>query len=199
METKLSNAENIENSIIQMLNYIGENPLREGLKDTPKRIVKMWNEIYRGYDLNQKPKITTFDNGKDGIIYDEMIIDTGNYYSMCEHHILPFFGKYIFAYIPHPQGKIIGISKIARLVDYHSAKLQIQERLTNDILFDIKNELIKETNNEPLGLALSMSGEHLCKTMRGVKKQGTTTTTVLDGLFKTNSTVRHEFLKHTNI
>lgn len=193
MEAISTNPQTIENSVRDILRYIGENTSRPGLTDTPARIVKMWREIFRGYDENQKPKVTTFRNGADGVVYDEMIVDTGNFYSMCEHHMMPFFGTYHFAYIPNPIGKILGLSKIARVVDYHCARLQIQERLVSDIISHIKQALGSEY--PALGLALIMRGEHLCKSMRGAKKPGVMTCSSLAGLFKTNSTVRSEFLQ----
>jgi GTP cyclohydrolase I len=192
MENVNPNAQTIENSLKEILKYIGEDPEREGLKDTPKRIVKMWLETMRGYDPKQKPKITTFQNGIDGIVYDELIVDNGNYYSNCEHHFVPFFGQYWFAYIPHTKGKILGLSKVARIVDYYSAKLQIQERLCSDIIDAIEAELNCEY--PPLGIGIIMKGEHLCKTMRGVKKQGVMTTSYLKGLLKTDHQARAEFL-----
>lgn len=192
METKHTNTEAIELSIKQIFAHIGEKPDREGLIDTPKRIVKMWREIFRGYDPEQKPKITTFQNGKDGVTYDNMVIDTGTFYSVCEHHLMPFFGSYYFAYIPNPKGQIIGLSKIARMVDYHAAKMQIQERLVSDVIRDIENAL--GTENPPLGIALVMKAEHLCKTMRGVKKQGEMTASMLTGAFKEPAT-RAEFMQ----
>jgi len=176
-----------------MIVDIGENPEREGLKDTPKRIAKMYEEIFRGYDETQKPKVTVFNNGSDGIIYDEMICDEGDFYSHCEHHVIPFFGKYYFAYIPNPKGKILGISKVARVVDYFAAKLQIQERLTHDIVNYIWKALSVD-GKEPLGMALIMKGEHLCKTMRGVKKKGKMITSVMKGCFKSEYETRQEFL-----
>ena len=160
----------IENIWKELLKEIGENPNRSGLKETPKRIANMYEELFRGYKINP-PKITLFKNGNDGIVYDEMIIDEGNFCSMCEHHILPFFGKYYFAYIPHPKGNILGLSKIARTVDYFSSKLQIQERLVEEVINYIWSELSK-SGNEPLGMGLIMKAEHLCKTMRGSKKSG---------------------------
>jgi len=185
----------IENHIQDIFRLIGENPEREGLKDTPQRMIKMWKEIFRGYDIKQKPKITTFDNGKDGIVYDNMIVDTGNFYSICEHHFMPFFGTYYFAYIPNPKGKIIGLSKVARVVDYYSARMQIQERLVLNIVNEITNALGEE--NPPLGIALVMKGEHLCKTMRGVKKQGEMTTLKFNGVFR-NDAFRTEFMNIVN-
>lgn len=186
----------IEDNIVRILEYIGENPNREGLLGTPDRIKRMWGEIFRGYDPTKKPKITVFDNGQDGIAYDNMVIDEGNFYSMCEHHMMPFFGHYWFAYIPNPKGKILGISKVGRVVDYCAAKLQIQERLVHDIVEMLKEALGEE--NPPLGIALVMKGEHLCKTMRGVKKKGTMTSSFLLGAFKDDAQVRAEFMQLVN-
>jgi len=174
-----------EKLVKEMLIHIGENPDREGLRETPLRIVKMWDEIFKGYDEKQKPKITTFKNGSDGIIYDQMVIDTGDFFSMCEHHMMPFFGKYWFAYIPDK--KIIGLSKIARLVDYYSSKLQIQERLVKEIVDEIENKI------KPKGIVLVIKGEHLCKTARGAKKKGEMICSEVRGIFRTKPEVRAEF------
>ena len=186
----------IEDHIRRMLEYIGEDPNREGLIGTPDRIVRMWKEIYRGYDPAQKPKITVFDNGKDGITYDNMVIDEGKFVSNCEHHCVWFWGKYYFAYIPNPKGKILGISKIGRIVDYCSARLQIQERLVHDIVKMLKEALGEE--NPPLGIALVMKGHHSCKEFRGAKKEGLMTSSYLDGAFKEDSQVRSEFMSLVN-
>jgi len=188
---------NTEDVVKNLLKNIGENPKREGLQDTPRRVSKMFKEIFRGYDKTQHPNITTFKNGADGLVYDQMIIDEGNYYSHCEHHMVPFFGEYYFAYIPHPKGKILGLSKVARIVDYHSAKLQVQERLVNDVVDDLWKAL---DNDEypPVGMALVMRGRHLCKEMRGVKKQGVMTTIELRGALKNDMNARQEFLKFVN-
>ena len=182
----------IEKHITALLSLIGDNPERAGLQGTPDRIARMFTEIFRGYNAEQKPKITTFENGKDGLVYDNMVIDEGDFYSMCEHHMMPFFGKYWFAYIPNPKGKILGISKIGRVVDYCSAKLQIQERLVRDIVSMLADALGSE--NPPLGIALVMQGEHLCKTMRGAKKKGVMKSSYLTGIFKTDAQLRSEFL-----
>lgn len=182
----------LESHIRAILSGIGENPNRPGLIGTPDRIVRMFKEIFCGYDEKQKPKITTFANGEDGIIYDSMVVDEGDFYSECEHHMMPFFGKYWFAYIPNPQGKILGISKIGRVVDYCAARLQVQERLTHDIVDILADALNSEY--PPLGIALVMKGEHLCKTMRGAKKKGTMTSSYLTGVFKTESALRAEFM-----
>lgn len=183
----------IEEHLRAIAEYIGEDPNRPGLIGTPDRIIRMWKEIFRGYDPARHPKVTTFNNGMDGVHFDNMILDSGNYYSMCEHHAMPFFGKYVFAYIPNPNGKILGLSKIGRVVDYHAAKLQIQERLVSDIVEDIAGVL--GTENPPLGIALLMEGEHLCKTMRGARKPGKMTTCKVMGIFKNEISARNEFLQ----
>lgn len=178
--------------IKNLLEYIGENPEREGLKDTPDRMLRMFKEIFRGYDATKKPTITTFDNGRDGIIYDSMVVDSGDFYSLCEHHCRTFFGTYTFAYIPNPKGKILGISKIGRVVDFCSSKLQIQERLVKEVVDMLAEALGDE--NPPLGIALSMTGRHMCKESRGARKKGEMTSTYLTGVFKSDAIVRKEFL-----
>ena len=190
----------IEHLIRQALVYIGENPYREGLTGTPDRIRRMWQELFRGYDEKQKPKITVFKNGVDGLSYDNMVIDSGDYYSLCEHHAMPFFGQYFFAYIPHPKGKILGLSKVARVVDYCAARLQIQERLTRDIVKMIEGALTEGIEPEcaPLGMALVMKGHHLCKEMRGARKKGLMTTSYLTGVFRTDNDARAEFMRFVN-
>ncbi len=184
----------IEKLIRQLLVEIGEDPDREGLKGTPDRVRRMFKEIYRGYDPAQKPKITTFPNGEDGIVYDSMVIDHGDFYSQCEHHMKDFFGKYWFAYIPAPDGRILGISKIGRVVDYCSAKLQVQERLCHDIVKMLREALTKDGAPEPIGIALVMKGRHMCKESRGARKKGIMTTTILIGEFRENAIVREEFM-----
>ena len=192
MNNKTKTDYKIEGHISAILSLIGEDAQREGLQGTPDRIARMFKEIYRGYDEKQKPKITVFANGADGLTYDSMVVDEGDFYSMCEHHMMPFFGKYWFAYIPNPKGKILGISKVGRVVDYCAARLQIQERLTQDVVDMLMDALGEE--NPPLGMALVMEGEHLCKTMRGPKKQGTMTSSHLTGLFKMDNALRSEFM-----
>lgn len=189
---KIQDEEQAKQCIVALLEYIGENPQREGLIDTPSRIVKMFKEVFRGYDPLQMPKITTFDNGSDGLMYDNMVVDKGDFYSICEHHCRTFFGKYTFAYIPNPKGKILGISKIGRVVDYCSSKLQIQERLVREIVDTLMNALGDE--NPPLGMALMMTGRHICKEGRGARKKGTMTSTFLSGAFKEQESVRKEFM-----
>jgi len=184
----------------QLLVMINENPDREGLVGTPDRVVRMWDEIFKGYKKENEPKVTVFNNGHDGIIYDEMITDSGDFYSHCEHHMVPFYGKYFFSYIPHPKGKLLGLSKVARVVDYFSAKLQVQERLTHEIINYLWSTLCDKTvcKYPPIAMGLRMEAEHLCKTMRGVKKKGKMTTTQLFGEFKTHDITRQEFLNWVN-
>ena len=188
MEIIPTNTQNIEHALKLILETIGENPNREGLQGTPQRIIKMWQEIFRGYDNSQKPTITTFENDEHT---SDLVFDSGDYFSMCEHHMLPFFGKYYFAYIPHPDGRILGISKIARVVGYCSARLQLQERLAKDI----RDMLSEALNNQALGFAIVMKGTHLCKSMRGVKNNGKMTVARLTGIFQTDNELRKEFYK----
>lgn len=172
----------------QMIEAIGDDHLRPGLFNTPERVHKMWNEMYYGYDKTKAPKITVFSNNTDGMKYDQMIIDSGYFYSSCEHHMVPFFGTYTFAYIP--KDKIIGLSKVARVVDYCSAKLQVQERLTKEIADMIELPL------DPLGIAVVLKGRHLCKEMRGVKKvNGEMITSDLRGAFRDKLEAREEFMR----
>ena len=180
--------EEAEKAIKTLLSYIGENPDREGLKETPDRIIRMWDEIFRGYDPNKKPKITTFGNEDNST---DMVFDSGDYYSMCEHHVLPFFGKYYFAYIPSPDGRILGISKVARVVGYCAAKLQLQERLAIDIVKTLDDAL----GGTALGFAIVMKGQHLCKTMRGVRNNGKMTVSHFTGLIKDDPDKRNEIYK----
>ena len=180
--------EDAEIALQTLLSYIGEDQSREGLKGTPDRIIRMWDEIFRGYDPSKKPKITTFENEEH---YADMVFDSGDYYSMCEHHVLPFFGQYYFAYIPSPNGRILGISKVARIVGYCAARLQLQERLAIDIVRMLDEAL----DGKALGFAIVMKGQHLCKTMRGVRNKGKMTVSHFTGIFKENSEKRNEFYK----
>lgn len=177
-----------EKAIKTLLSYIGENPDREGLKGTPDRIIRMWDEIFRGYDKDKIPRITTFPNEEKET---DIVFDSGDYYSMCEHHVLPFFGKYYFAYIPSPDGRILGISKIARVIGYCAARLQLQERLAIEIIKMLDAAL----NGKALGFAIVMRGQHLCKTMRGVRNKGKMTVSHFTGVFKDDPDKRNEFYK----
>ena len=188
MEIINPTTEDFERSIRNILRYIGEDPEREGLKGTPDRILRMCQELFRGYDANQKPKITTFENDMQST---DIVFDCGDYYSLCEHHMLPFFGHYYFAYIPKKNGRILGISKIARVVNYCSAKLQLQERLARQIVEMLTDAL----DGQIQGMAIVMKGKHLCKVMRGVKNNGEMTVAHLSGVFKDDADARREFYK----
>lgn len=192
MEIKHSDSQDIKSAINTIFDFIGEDKDREGILDTPKRMVKMWKETLKGYDETKRPNITTFKNGNDGIHYNQTVIDTGQYYSYCEHHFLPFFGKYYFGYIPSEKGLILGLSKVARVVEFYSSRLQIQERLTSDIV-NCLWEALCDGKNKPKGMILIMKGEHLCKSMRGVKQKGEMATTFTKGEFD-KIEIRNEFI-----
>lgn len=165
------NEEKIEKAIYNLLEAIGENPNREGLIDTPKRVAKMYKELFTYDNINY----TTFQDQYDDIV----VVKDIEFTSMCEHHLMPFYGLAHIAYIPN--GKIIGLSKLARVVEKYSRKLQVQERMTNDIYNELKEKL--NTDN----IAIYIEAKHMCMIARGVKKELSNTVTVkLDGLFKTN-------------
>lgn len=169
--------------IEQLLLNIGEDPNREGLADTPNRYNRFIDEFF-----NDKPfHVTVFENNT----YDEMVIQSGiTFYSLCEHHLLPFFGQGVIAYIPDK--KIIGLSKLSRILDHFSRRLQTQENLTTQVADFISEKL------NPKGVGVTLASRHLCMEMRGVKKPATaTTTSCLKGLLKTNSATRNEFLQLT--
>ncbi len=169
----------------EVLGLIGENPDREGLQKTPERLAKAMQYLTQGYQLDGKAIIETAKFHEE--VSEMIVVKDIELYSMCEHHMLPFFGKAHIAYIPN--GWITGLSKIARVVDVYARRLQVQERLTVQIM-----NAIKETLN-PLGVAVVIEAKHLCMMMRGVQKQNSTTTTsAFDGEFHKDPT-RSEFLK----
>ena len=182
----------LKQAIRTIVTYIGEDPDREGLQNTPDRICRMYEEIFRGYKPEKKPRITIFKNSAHS---EEMVFDCGDYYSMCEHHILPFFGRYYFAYIPSADGKILGISKVARVVGYCAAKLQLQERLCREIVDMISDAL----GGTAQGFAIMLRGKHLCKSMRGVRNKGEMSTTYFTGEFKKKAQLRNEFYNLVNL
>ncbi len=168
------------------IKYIGDDPNREGLEDTPDRFSKAWDKLYSGYKQKPEDVLTVFDDEK----YDEMIVVKDiEFYSTCEHHLIPFYGKAHVGYIPN--GKIIGLSKIPRIVEIFSRRLQNQERLTQQIA-DALNEAL-----HPKGVGVILEARHMCMMARGVEKQNTVvTTSSVKGLFKKNDKTRAEFLKH---
>ena len=169
----------LEKNIKKMLSLIKQDPEREGLKDTPKRVAKAWIELTNQEDFN----LTTFSS--EG--YDEMIISRNiKYYTFCEHHLLPFFGKAHIGYIPDE--KIVGLSKLARTVEYYSKTLNTQEYLTDNIANKIEKAL------KPRGIGVVVEGRHMCQEMRGIKKEGNMITSCLKGIFRDDLNVKKEFL-----
>ena len=168
----------------QILKGLGEDPTREGLKETPKRYLRFMQEFLTPKEFN----FTCFD--AEGT--DEMIVQTNiPFYSLCEHHIAPFFGVANIAYIPN--GKIVGLSKLARTLDLYANRLQNQERITTQIAERLQKEL------NPLGVAVTLKAQHLCMNMRGVKKHNTwTTTSKMLGVFKEDDKARNEFFNIIN-
>ncbi|MFO0414576.1 MAG: GTP cyclohydrolase I FolE [Bacteroidota bacterium] len=181
----LQSTEGLTNHYTQILTLLGEDASREGLLKTPERVAKAMQYLVQGYQMDAK---AILDSARFHEEVSEMIIVKDiELYSMCEHHMLPFFGKAHIAYIPN--GVITGLSKIARVVDVYARRLQVQERLTTQILEAIKSSL------NPLGVAVVVEAQHLCMMMRGVQKQNSlTTTSAFDGEFE-NQTTRSEFLK----
>jgi GTP cyclohydrolase I len=169
-----------------ILDLLGEDPKREGLLKTPERMAKAMQFMTQGYQLNA---IDILNSAKFEENVSEMVIVKDiELYSMCEHHLLPFFGKAHIAYIPN--GYITGLSKLARVVDVYARRLQVQERLTTQILSSIRESL------NPLGVAVVIEAKHLCMMMRGVQKQNSvTTTSAFDGILLDNHVTRNEFLK----
>jgi GTP cyclohydrolase I len=172
--------------IRQLLAELGEDPAREGLLDTPKRVEKALRFLTSGYSADVD---ATLNNALFSVDYNEMVIVRDiDFYSLCEHHLLPFFGKCHVAYIP--QGRVLGLSKLPRLVDIYARRLQIQERMTNEIA----ETLLEKVN--PLGVAVVLEATHLCMSMRGVEKQNSfATTSAMLGVFREDARTRMEFLE----
>jgi len=169
----------------ELLVRIGEDPTRDGLLNTPERMEKSMAFLTRGYTMDIK---TVLHEALFDVDYDEMVIVRDvEFFSMCEHHLLPFFGKAHIAYVPN--GKVIGLSKIPRLVDVFARRLQVQERLTTEVADAITDAI------DPQGVAVIMEAQHLCMMMRGVEKQhSATVTSAMRGVFKTQLQTRNEFL-----
>ncbi len=174
-----------EAAVLELLRAVGEQPEREGLRNTPRRVARMYTELLSGYRADPEKIV----NGAlFNITYDEMVIVRDiEFYSLCEHHMLPFIGRAHVAYMP--AGKVIGLSKIPRIVDVFARRLQVQERLTRQIA-DLLQQLL-----EPRGVAVVVEGLHMCTMMRGVKKHDARlTTSAMHGMFRTNAATRQEFL-----
>jgi GTP cyclohydrolase IA len=176
----------VEDAVRLILRHIGEDPEREGLKLTPTRVRHALDFLTRGY--NEDPKIAINGAVFSEEEYQEIILCKDlDFYSLCEHHLLPFFGKAHLAYLPNR--RIIGLSKLARLVEIYARRLQVQERLTTQIAHTLMEEL------EPLGVAVVLEAEHLCMRMRGVEKQNSyVTTSAMLGVFRTHIETRQEFM-----
>ncbi len=177
----------VRESIVKILKYLGENPDREGLKETPDRIIRSWEKIFGGYVQDPDQVITTFE--EDNVVPHNQIILLKDieFYSTCEHHFLPFVGKAHVAYIP--QGKIVGISKLARVLEVYARRLQIQERIGNQVSHYLMSKL------NPLGAACIIEAKHFCMTSRGVEKQNSVmVTSSLRGCFLENPQTRQELM-----
>ena len=176
----------VEDAVRLILRHVGEDPEREGLKLTPTRVLHALEFLTRGY--NEDPKVAINGAVFSEEEYQEIILCRDlDFYSLCEHHLLPFFGKAHLAYLPNR--RIIGLSKLARLVEIYARRLQVQERLTTQIAHTLMEEI------EPLGVAVVLEAEHLCMRMRGVEKQNSyVTTSAMLGVFRTHSETRQEFM-----
>jgi GTP cyclohydrolase I len=176
----------MQDTIRHLLSEIGEDPSREGLRDTPRRVEKSLRFLTSGYGTDIDGILN---NALFSVEYNEMVIVRNiDFYSLCEHHLLPFFGKCHVAYLPNQ--RVVGLSKLPRLVDAFSRRLQVQERLTSQIADTIREKI------DPHGVAVVMEATHLCMAMRGVEKQNAVTvTSAMLGVFHTDARTRHEFLE----
>ena len=174
-----------EEAVLNLLRALGEQPERDGLRNTPKRVARMYTELLSGYHADPEKIVN---DALFNITYDQMVIVRDiEFYSLCEHHLLPFIGRAHVAYMP--AGKVIGLSKIPRIVDIFARRLQVQERMTRQIADELQELL------EPHGVAVVVEGLHMCTMMRGVKKHDARlTTSAMHGAFRTNAATRQEFL-----
>ncbi len=177
----------IEAAVLEILEAVGEDPTRDGLLMTPSRVARMYEELFVGFHENPADHLeVTFDAGHDEMV---MVRDIP-FASLCEHHMVPFMGRAHVAYIPGSDGRITGLSKLARLVDGFARRLQVQERMTAQIADAIEAAL------DPKGVLVVVDAEHLCMSMRGVKKSGTSTiTSAVRGLFRSDSATRFEAMQ----
>lgn len=181
----MSNQKKVEEAVFQLLESLGEDPKREGLLDTPKRVAKMYQEMFSGLNEDPKDQFTAvFSEAHDEVV----LVKDIPFYSMCEHHLVPFYGNAHVAYIPSG-GKVTGLSKLARAVEVASKRPQLQERLTDQVASSLESALA------PQGVFVMVEAEHMCMTMRGIKKPGSkTVTTVAKGVFKEDAVLRREIL-----
>jgi len=177
-----------EEAVRSLLRYLGENPERAGLLETPHRVVKAYDEWFSGYGKDPAAVLKTFEDGAE-LCGDEMVVVRDiELYSCCEHHMAPFFGRAHVAYIPNK--RIVGLSKMARVVDIFARRLQVQERLTNQVADAINSVL------QPIGVGVVVEATHFCMCSRGVsKQQSTTVTSALRGTIKDEASCRAEFLR----
>jgi GTP cyclohydrolase I len=176
----------IETAVLAIIESIGDDPRREGLQGTPQRIAEMYAEVFSGLDMDAKAELTVgFEVG-----HREMVILRDiPFHSMCEHHLLPFYGVAHVGYIPNKEGRVVGVSKLARVVEIFAKRPQLQERMTSQIADAILEAV------QPDGVAVIIQAEHLCMTMRGIKKPGSNViTSATRGLFRTRAATRAEFL-----
>lgn len=180
----LRQAQKAIQDVKNLIEYLGDDPNREGLRETPKRVILSYDHLFSGYGQRVEDVLKVFEDDTS----DQMILLKDiEFYSTCEHHMLPFFGKAHIAYIPN--GKVVGISKLARILEIFSRRLQIQERLAQDITSALM------TNLAPLGAACLLEAQHFCMTSRGVQKQNSVmVTSSLEGVFRENASVKAEFL-----
>lgn len=176
----------IEKAITSIIEAVGEDPQRGGLRDTPRRIAEMYVELFDGLGKDPKEELATgFEEGHREMV----IIKDIPFYSLCEHHLLPFYGVAHVGYIPNSGGRVVGASKLARVVEVVARQLQLQERMTTQIADAIMEAL------QPDGVAVIIEAEHLCMTMRGIKKPGANVvTSATRGLFRSKAATRAEFL-----
>ena len=181
----MANQEKVEQAVYQLLEALGENPEREGLLDTPKRVAKMYAEMFSGLNEDPKDQFTAVFSE----VHDEVVLVKDiPFYSMCEHHLVPFYGKAHVAYLPSGD-KVTGLSKLARAVEVAARRPQLQERLTDQVATALEEAL------NPRGVFVMVEAEHMCMTMRGIKKPGSKTiTTVSQGLYKEDREERKEIL-----
>jgi len=183
MEIESANTEDVKNSLKGILRFVGDDPEREGLLETPDRMIRSWKRLFGGYKQKPEDVLKTF---KDGACNEMVILKDIEFYSTCEHHFIPFFGSVDIGYIPN--GKVVGISKLARLVEVFSRRLQIQERMTTQIADAIMKHL------DPQGVMVRVRAQHLCMLARGVeKKNSIMITSAIRGIF-TDTEARAEFL-----